>query len=80
MKRYQIIWQEYLHSGNRFFEDDDWSKVLCFGESAIMANSKEEVVQNFIRLFPRMRINSIREHIEPQRVGFFNVYRPKEIV
>jgi hypothetical protein len=54
--------------------------VLCFGESAIMADSAEEVMKNFHRLFPRIEINSIKEYVEPQRVGFFNVYRPKEIV
>ena len=80
MKRYQIIWQEYLHSGNRLFDDKDYTKVLCFGESAIMADSAEEVIKNFHRLFPRIEINSIKEYVEPQRVGFFNVYRPKEIV
>lgn len=78
MKRYQVIWQEYLHSGNRLFGEKDYTKVLSFGESAIMAHNAEEVMQNFHRLFPRIKINSIKEHTESQRVGFFNVYRPKD--
>ena len=78
MHRYQVIWQEYLYSGNRFFEDGNETKVLSFGESAIMGHNKEEVKAKFRELFPYITIQSVKQFEEPHRVGFFNVWRRKE--
>lgn len=62
MKQYIIEWESYLISGHERHKPDDYSqRVVCGGESRLLAYTPKDAENRWLKLFKRDKVLSVRE-------------------